>query len=142
MALQFIYGHPVKTWIERQPNIQAHPRLEAALGVVRNGEIVAGIAYHTPANWEFGRGIWVDIAARPKTPWASRRVWRAAFDLGFNALGCTRIGAKIREGNVASEELCKRLGFRKEGVFRRAYNGKTNAIYYSMLRNECRWLDG
>ena len=36
----------------------------------------------------------------------------------------------------------ERLGFKLEGLARRAHDGETDAAVYSMLPAECRWLGG
>ncbi len=68
-------------------------------------------------------------------------VLRHVFGTAFNNIGvdCIRVG--VREGNKASEKVIRHIGFRKEGVHRRAWDGKTNMITFSLLKSECKYLD-
>jgi hypothetical protein len=36
--------------------------------------------------------------------------------------------------------LVEGLGFRLEGMGRKAYDGRQDAAVYSLLRHECRWI--
>lgn len=73
--------------------------------------------------------------------WCRKEIIRALFIYPFDFLGCSRITAVIKDGNERSMKLCKGLGFKKEGVLRRGYNGKSNCTVLGMLREECKWLN-
>lgn len=110
-----------------------------AFAVKRNGKASAVVLWNNYRRMKHGADIRVIIAADdPK--WCLPGVLRELFTYPFIHLGCTRITAVIKDGNARSLKLCRGLGFRKEGVLRRGYNGKSNAIILSMLREECKWL--
>ena len=110
-----------------------------AYAVKRNGKAAAVVLWNNYRRLKHGADIRVIIAADdPK--WCLPGVLRELFAYPFVHLGCTRITAVIKDGNARSLKLCRGLGFRKEGVLRRGYNGKSNAIVLSMLREECEWL--
>ena len=110
-----------------------------AYAVKRNGKAAAVVLWNNYRRLRYGADIRVIIASDdPK--WCLPGVLRELFAYPFVHLGCTRITAVIKDGNARSLKLCRGLGFRKEGILRRGYNGKSNAILLSMLREECKWL--
>ncbi len=66
----------------------------------------------------------------------------ALFDLAFDHLGVTRFYGGARMGNIASQFNLKRLGFRKEGVFRKHVrripdsDEYVDVVFYGLLREE------
>src|SRR5262245_45794654 len=106
-----------------------------ALGVVRQNRLVGGIVYHN------FRGCDVEVvSAFDDARWALPGTLRALFAYPFETLKCVRITAIVARGNKRARRLCEGLGFRFEGVARRAIDGKQDAIIYGMLRQECRWI--
>ncbi len=64
---------------------------------------------------------------------------RGLVDLVFNLEGAHRIVAEIIGGNDASVRLAERLGFRKEGHFRKSLfvkGGWRDQLVYALLREE------
>lgn len=72
--------------------------------------------------------------------WCLPGILRELFSYPFEIAGCERLTACIKDTNQRSLKLCQGLGFRKEGVLRRAYDGKANAIVLGLLKQECKWL--
>lgn len=64
-----------------------------------------------------------------------RRHLNEILDYPFNQLGYNRITARIRAGNIKSQNLAKKLGFVLEGVMREAYNGEDVYIYGLLKRD-------
>ena len=61
----------------------------------------------------------------------------AIINFGFNNLEINRIEAELMQGNVISEKVLKKLGFKNEGVLREwmFWNGKHyDMIMYSLLK--------
>jgi RimJ/RimL family protein N-acetyltransferase len=106
-----------------------------ALGVVRQNRLVGGIVYHN------FRGCDVEVVGAFEDPrWALPGSLRALFAYPFETLRCARITAIVARRNKRARRLCEGLGFRLEGVARKAIDGKQDAMIYGMLRAECRWL--
>jgi RimJ/RimL family protein N-acetyltransferase len=66
---------------------------------------------------------------------------RAMLALGFDGLGLHRIVARVDEGNVASANVCRRLGMRQEArlIENEMFKGEwSNELDFAMLRSE--WL--
>ena len=111
-------------------------------GVVQHGRPLFGAVYTGVRQMPFGKDCTLSVAARDGALWCTHENIRLIFSFGFEHLGCTRISTFVREGHVKSSKLVKHVGFRREGVLRQAHDGRTNAIAFGMLRNECRWLRG
>lgn len=107
-----------------------------AFAAVRDGRLVGGIAFT-----EFrGRDIRVTVAG--EGAWLSRRLLRTAFAYAFRDLGCRRISAMVKRGNVASRNLVKRLGFRLEGRHPGFFEDGDILCSYGLLADDCLWLKG
>jgi hypothetical protein len=112
-----------------------------AFGVLKDGKPACVVIYNWFRQMEFGHDVRVIIVSE-NPGWCLPGVLRELFSYPFVYAGCERITAVIKDGNERSLKLCKGLGFRREGVMRRAHNGKTNAILLGMLKDECKWLKG
>ncbi len=106
-----------------------------SIGVVRDGKLIAGIVFHGY------KGFMVDASlATTDKKWCTKSVLRAFFEYPFNVLGCVRFQATCSKKNKPMRKLFEKLGFKFEGKARKAFNGKDDAMIYSMLKNECRWI--
>lgn len=114
----------------------------SAFGVSINGRPSFGAVFYDLRPLPHGHDVRVAAAAERGTHWARPQVLRYLCDYVFNQLGCARATFIIREGNEHAERVSKKLGFRKEGVIRRGWDGKTNALVYGLLKTECRYLHG
>ena len=107
--------------------------------VVQNSEPVAAVAYHNYRELSEGKTIEGSIASTsPK--WATRKVLRALFDYPFQRVGVDRFQALTKMSNDEAQSFLLRVGFKSEGVMRRYWDGTEDAIVFSMLRAECKWL--
>jgi hypothetical protein len=111
-----------------------------SIGVAKDGAPLAGVIFNWYRVMPHGHDMRVIIAA-DSPEWCLPGVLRELFRYPFEIAGCIRLTAIIRDGNTRSLRLCQGLGFKREGVLRRAYDGKTNAIVLGMLKHECKWLN-
>ena len=111
-----------------------------AFWVMRHGEPIAGILWHCWRPLIHGGDVRAIIYAEHPS-WCLPGVLKLLFSYPFEVLNCNRITVIIKDGNTRSIKMCKGLGFRKEGVIRQGYNGKTNAIVMGILKNECKLLN-
>ena len=144
MSLQIVNHPQVGEWVlQRLPEEGIASIADVgpynAFGVVKNGKAVCGVVWNWFRQMDHGNDMRVIIVSEDPS-WCLPGVLRELFRYPFEVAGCTRITAVIREGNTKSLKLCQGLGFRKEGVLRRGYNGKSNAIVLGMLKSECKWL--
>lgn len=147
VTFNIVEGQKVAQWVAA--NMPASDRVRnfgphVAIGFVSGGKPLVGVVFHEFREMEYGHDARLTIVAKHPM-WARKEIVSAILRYPFEQAGCTRITAIVREGNARSIRLVERVGFRKEGVCRRAYNGKTNAIIFGMLREDCErkgWLNG
>jgi len=111
-----------------------------AFGVLKDGRAVCVVIWNWFRTMKHGNDARVIIVSEEPS-WCLPGVLAKLFHYPFEIAGCTRITAVIRDGNETSLKLCQGLGFKREGILRRAHNGKTNAVVLGMLQEECKWLN-
>ncbi len=110
----------------------------AAIGVRKGNKLIAGFIY----NLYSGPSIDVTVASVDPSWARSRSVMHALFAYPFLQLGCTRMGCLVSANNKRANKLARGLGFTREGILRRGYDGVNDGHLYGMLREECKWLRG
>jgi RimJ/RimL family protein N-acetyltransferase len=130
-----IYGFDgeIALWTARQLGVEGFGPC-SAIGVARNGEIVAGVVFHRYS----GGDIEVSMAATSPR-WATRQTFARIFAYPFIQLGVRRITATTKSGNQPVRAFLEYLGFRLEGTLRR-FHEDDDAAVYGLLKEECRWL--
>ena len=113
----------------------------AALGVIRGDNFVGGAVYY---NWRTSNGRWVDVemsaAFEPKCNWCNRATLRELFWYPFVTADCLRMTTITGRKNKAARKADVSMGFKLEGVARKAIDGHQDAMIYGMLRGECKWI--
>lgn len=113
----------------------------AAIGFTLDGALIAGAVYHEYRPHPFGADVRIAFAA--STPrWGTKKNIRAVFAIPFIQYRCARVTTVAGRGNKRARRLNEGVGFKFEGLIRRGWNGREDAIVYGMLRDECKWLDG
>ena len=105
----------------------------AAIGVVQDGVAVAGLAVTEYRKLKHGSCARVTFAAKGTGRWATRGIMRQLCEFVFVECGVTTLLSVVSEKNRAALKLNRQMGFRRIGVVPRGYDGKTNAIVFSML---------
>ncbi len=106
-----------------------------AFGVVdAGGELAGGVIYHGYRQQE--RSIEMSCAAS-RARWLTQGILRALFGYAFVNNGCQRVTAWVAGSNARSRRLLGGLGFRQEGVMRRAL-GEDDAVVFGLLEEEWR----
>lgn len=105
-----------------------------AIGLERNGELIAGVVYD---HYAF-RSICIHVAAEG-SHWLNREFLKAAFGYPFNQLRVNKVIGLVDSANAAARRFDEHLGFQVEGVIRDAAK-HGDLIFYSMTRAQCRWL--
>lgn len=102
-----------------------------AMGVERQGEIVAGIVFH---NWEPETGV-IEISACGETPfWSTRTVLAVALDYCFSGLNCQAVVARISERNSKALKFWDMLGAERYEIPR--LRGKDEAEIIFLLTDD------
>lgn len=130
------YSDIIRDWVSSQVGIDKIGGDNfSSIGIMTDGQLVGGAIYHGY------RRHMVDISlATTDKRWCTRKVLRSLFGYPFNQLRVVRLGATCSKKNKDIRNLMDKLGFKLEGCARKAFDGKNDAMVYSMLKTECRWL--
>lgn len=74
-----------------------------------------------------------------ETGWLTRSLLFSLFAYPFGQLDCRRVTSRVLSSNRAARRLCEHMGFRQEGLLRKALHGE-DIVVYGMLREECRFI--
>lgn len=133
-----IYGADAEItgWVaKRIPGYVTSPGARA-LGVVKDGRIVAGVTYERFN----GANIEASIAAEPGARWADRRVLHHIFAYPFLQLGVEAVTLLVALDNFASLNLATKLGFSQVAIVPFAAPGGVPLVVLQQYREQCRWL--
>jgi RimJ/RimL family protein N-acetyltransferase len=125
-----VYGEGLRSWLESKlgdkmcKDAQFIGRLKTEYG-----DPVAVIGFHSYT----GEDIELAVAADPGggTP----GLLQCMYNYIFRDSGCNRCTVQIREDNLKSIKLAKRLGFKYEGAKRKAKEGK-DMLIFGLLKTE------
>ena len=112
-----------------------HDRGNAALGWIRDDEVIAGVMYEHYT----GASIEATIAVAPGAVLVPGFV-KIIFDYPFKQLGVNLILISVAESNWKSRSLVEKLGFKKEAEIVGVYPDGAKIIY-TMTPSQCRWLE-
>jgi RimJ/RimL family protein N-acetyltransferase len=120
-----------------QAHMRAFDNPLSALGVIRNGQLVGGIVFHT-----YYPGINIEISIYMNSAkWATPRTLARLYSYPFLQLNVPRITAVTSRKNKRTRRFLEGVGWKLEGTIRKAFDGKYDAMIYGQLREECKWLD-
>jgi RimJ/RimL family protein N-acetyltransferase len=123
-----VTGEPVARFVSERLGFGLCPPY-TAMGIERNGEIVAGAIF----NHFEGADVHVGIVG---TGW-TRGFIRAVGEYVFGQLGCERMTAITREESVC--DFARRLGGQVEGRLRSHFGPGEDGIVCGILRDEWRF---
>lgn len=133
-----IYGQDdrVIEWVGPQID-EENLRPGIGIGLEEDGRLIAGVCF----NNYLGPSIMMHCAAEPGRRWLNKEfLWRC-FAYPFLQLQCHRVTALVRVDNLDAQRFDEHLGFKREGLIRKACTDGTDMILYGMLKEECRWLE-
>ncbi|MEM8791023.1 MAG: GNAT family protein [Pseudomonadota bacterium] len=126
----------VSDWVAERLEYDEFHQNARALGVIREGNIVAGVVYY-----DFNQSnIFGAIAAVEGSRWADRGTLFRIFEYPFDQLRVNRITCVIAESNTKSMKLCTQMGFRFEARHEGAAHDGGAMISMRMFRDDCRWI--
>lgn len=109
-----------------------------ALGLERDGQLVAGVIYEGFN----GRNVWMHVAAEPGRRWMNRQYLWYSFHYPFNEMGVDRISGYVNASNAQAIAFDEHLGFQREAVLQGAAPDGGDVFIYVMRRDNCRFLRG
>ena len=125
----------LKTWVANKIGIDGFGPA-VAIGVQRDGEIIAAAVYHDLRQGQIEASI-----ASTSLRWPTRSVLHALFAYPFNQVGANRLLVQCSEANEKAMKMNRQLGFTQEGRLRQLY-APHDAVLWGMLKEECKWIEG
>lgn len=132
MAWHLVSNPEVGHWVAAQTDAGYFEQRSGAIGLVRDGKIVAGVIYE---NWN-GRSVVCHIAI---TGQVNRSFLRTVCGYAFEGLGADKVIGPIASSNVKSIKVAKTLGFTEEARITNAAPGG-DVILFTMTAEQCRFL--
>ena len=126
--------HSVGYWVAGKIDGSYWAEKSRALGLIRDGQIVAGCIYE---NFN-GRSVVVHLAIGGRL---NAAFLAALFDYGFNVMGTEKAIAPVASANVRSVALVEHMGYRLEGKIEGA-RPDGDILIYTMRKSDCRFLGG
>lgn len=143
--MSLIYDDKVCKWVSRQIFKQDHLFDDkcVGIGVALNGKVIAGVVYSNFMLRPDGSPLSIEMSvASTDRRWCTKQNLRAFFAYPFIELGLKRVQTTCSAERPEIIDFNHRLGFVEEGEHREAWPLGGNAISFSMLNNECRWING
>lgn len=113
----------------------------AAIGILRNGQLVAGVVYHNYHTSLDERPLFIEMSVYSVDKrWCSRHNLKIIFSYPFAQLRLERVQATCAAENRGVQSFLERLGFSKEGYHPKAHLDGSDAVSYGMLKQDCKWL--
>jgi hypothetical protein len=127
--------------IARAARVQFVPHLHHCIAEYNSSDqLVGGVLF---TDWNMG-SLLTHIALVPRKGLLCRQLLWLTCQYSFNQLGAKKMIALVPEWNVASRNLCLRLGYEIEYKIDDIFNNPEpldNGMYImSMKRNKCKWL--
>lgn len=125
-------GPKIGYWVANELGAGFFAERSQAIGLVKDGKIVAGIIYE---NWN-GRSMVVHIVIKDRiTP----AFIGAIFDYAYNVCNIEKAIAPVSSANAKSIRMVEKMGFTEEGRIKDACpDGDT--ILYTLKKTDCRFL--
>lgn len=138
MAARIVADVPPVLAFVRQYMPMAAVENMKALGLVRDGRLVAGVLYEGFN----GRNVWMHVAAEPGRQWMNRQYLWYCFHYPFNEMGVDRISGYVNASNQQAIAFDEHLGFQREATLEGAAPDGGDVLIYVMRRHNCRFLRG
>ena len=124
----------VGEWVCAKTGGLYEPQTSAAIGVERDGEIVAGVLF----DHFNGTSCCMHVATEPHG--MTRDLFRAAFAFVFTQLKLKKVIGLVEEANRAARRFDEHVGFTLETRIADASSGG-DLLIYTMTPLQCRFLE-
>lgn len=144
VGLKLVFGEDdtVIEWVAQKLPIEFVPEdfgpcTTIGIADKKDGKLIAGAVYH---RWRKFDCELTFAATDPR--WCKKGVLAALFHYPFVQRHLTRMTLIIGSNNKRAIKLNLGLGFKLEGIARKAYDGFNDALVLGMLKEECKWIGG
>jgi RimJ/RimL family protein N-acetyltransferase len=112
-----------------------------AIGYTIDDKLVAAVTYSKFESRQDGSFFNLEMGVfSVDKRWCNRQYLKAVFAYPFIQLGLERVQTVCSAQEEGVVMFNKRLGFKQEGTHRKAWVTGCDALSWSMLREECKWL--
>lgn len=138
MAAKLIYGEEGRLlpWAAERIGVQQFRRDAYAIGLERDGEVVAVVVFDTFSDCDCN----IHIASDGTSRWMNRALLAATFAYPFLQLGFRRITGLVAEDNQQALALNEHLGFQREGYHPEGAGEGVAMITMGLLKKNCRFI--
>lgn len=125
----------VKYLTERVRDFESYG-VYAAMASIDCNRIIGAVVYQNYRSTD------IEMVCAGEPGWLNRSALRAYFSYPYVQLKCRRTTVVCHRKNKHARAFVERLGWRLEGVHRKAMPDGGDAISYGMLREDCPWIKG
>lgn len=140
-----LYGadKEVSDWVSEQLfGVKDQFDLSRAIGVISSNKLIAGIVYNNMHTRPDGTPYTIEMSiASVDKRWCNRHNLKALFSYPFTELALRRVQTHCSSIDEGVKMFNQRLGFKQEGLHREFWPLGGDAISWSMLKSECKWLE-
>jgi RimJ/RimL family protein N-acetyltransferase len=104
-----------------------------AFGVLQDGALVGAVVFN---NY---RGFDIHMSAVLDAP-LTRQSLRTLCEYAFGQLNVRRVTSITGKKNRKARRALRIIGFTEEGTCKHALDGKSDAVVYGLLRENCKWI--
>jgi RimJ/RimL family protein N-acetyltransferase len=132
--LAFGFDEQIAAWVaERIPHVRGGSFGPcAAIGVISNGKLLAGIVYH---DYQADQTIQLSMAA-DNPMWARRSIIAGLLHYPFEQLGVYKVWTMTPLAGEAALRVNYHIGFKREAVLRHQFGKKSHGVVCSMIKPE------
>lgn len=125
----------VGPWVCEKTGGVWSPVDSTAIGLEKNGKLVAGVVY----DHFNGASVCLHVASDGTRAWLNREFLRFAFLYPFDQMKVKKIIGIVPSNNVEALRFDRKLGFVEEARIKDAHP-QGDLILFTMTRQQCRWL--
>lgn len=112
-----------------------------SMGVVRDGKLICGVVYSNYQETYTGEPLSIEMSVYSiDKKWSNRYTLYRFFAYPFIQLRLERVQTTCSAQDEGVIMFNRRLGFINEGMHRMAWPMGGDALSWSMLKSECRWI--
>jgi RimJ/RimL family protein N-acetyltransferase len=132
MGRRIISGPEVGYWVAGKMGSSFSPETATAIGLEKDGNIIAGVMYE---NWN-GKSITAHMAVDAPI---TRSFLGAIFKYAYDKCAVEKVILPVSSGNQKSNKFVKNLGFNEEArIADAAPDG--DIVLYTMKKDNCKFL--
>ena len=126
----------VGAWVAEKVGRESPWVTDPALGIEKNGELVAGIVID---NYVKGARASMHCAGVGKR-WLNKEFLFACFDYAFNQLDLKVLVNPVSANNQDSLRFTEHIGFKEIARVPNGWDGEVDLVLFQLHRKDCRWL--